>query len=134
MIKNYSDMVGKIRQILKDYIVKQNLKSLVLGVSGGIDSALVAALAKPVCDELNIKLIGRSLPCGTNTQDEIDRAKNVGELFCHDFREIDLFSTPYSFDPEPIERIDDWMYPEPEREMCLWSRDQIIASINSWKP
>lgn len=48
------------------------------------------------------------------------------------FREIDLFSIPYSFDQHPIDRIDDWMYPEPEREMCLWSRDQIIAARNTW--
>jgi hypothetical protein len=49
------------------------------------------------------------------------------------FREIDLFSIPYSFDSKPITRIDDWIYPDPEREMCLWSRDQIITSLNVWK-
>ncbi len=90
MIKDYSVSVGKIRQILKDYIVKQNLKSLVLGVSGGIDSALVAALAKPVCDELNIPLIGVSIPISTNTEDEIKRAELVGLSFCTEFKEENL--------------------------------------------
>jgi hypothetical protein len=50
-----------------------------------------------------------------------------------DFREIDLFSAPYSFDPCPIERIDDWIPPDPEREMCLWSREHIISALNAWK-
>jgi hypothetical protein len=49
------------------------------------------------------------------------------------FRTIDLFSTPYLFESNPFVRIDDWMYPEPERELCLWHRDQIITTLNSWK-
>ncbi len=68
----------------------------------------------------------------TTTHKNIRGFKNRN-ILTGDFREIDLFSTPYSFDPEPIERIDDWIYPDPEREMCLWSRDQIIAAINCWK-
>lgn len=49
------------------------------------------------------------------------------------FRLIDLFSPPYCFNSEPLERIDDWMLPEPEREMCLWSRDQIKVALNDFK-
>ena len=80
-------VVKNIRQNLKDYIVKNNLKSLVCGVSGGIDSALCCALSRPVCDETGIKLIGRSLPILTNKPDEIARAKAIGENFCDDFLE-----------------------------------------------
>jgi hypothetical protein len=46
-----------------------------------------------------------------------------------DYRKIDLFSAPFSFDPKPLERIADWVYPDPEREMCLWSRQQIIKTL-----
>ena len=59
---NYENAVRNIRTELKTYVEKNNLKSLVIGVSGGIDSALCVLLAKPVCKELNIPLIGRSLP------------------------------------------------------------------------
>jgi len=86
-------IILSIRGELKNYIVKNNLKSLVLGVSGGIDSALVAALAKPVCDELGIKLYGRSIPIITNKKDEVSRAFKVGKLFCHDFEEMDVTSS-----------------------------------------
>jgi NAD+ synthase len=82
--------VENIRKELKEYITKNGIKSLVMGISGGIDSALCAALAKPVCDELNIPLIGRSIPIATNKVDEISRAKAVGEAFCTDFEEKDL--------------------------------------------
>jgi NAD+ synthetase len=86
-------VVNNIQQQLKNYIVKSNLKSLVLGVSGGIDSTLCAALAWPVCEELKIPLIGRSLPTSTNGGDEISRAFEVGQTFCHDFSEIDITGT-----------------------------------------
>lgn len=89
-IKNYSTTINKIRKQLKKYIEENNLQSLILGVSGGVDSALCAALAKPVCDVLGIKLYGRSLTIETNKPEEIERARNIGIHFCHDFKEVDL--------------------------------------------
>ncbi len=87
---NYKKVTENIRTELKNYILKYNLKSLIIGESGGIDSATCSALAKPVCDKLNIKLIGRSISIETNTFDEENRAKMVGESFCNDFKEADL--------------------------------------------
>ncbi len=90
MIKDYSKVVNEIRKSLKSYLIETNLKSLVLGVSGGMDSALVAVLAKPVCDELGVKLIGRSLTIYTNKVDEMNRALEIGKAFCTDFKYFDL--------------------------------------------
>jgi len=90
MITDYKTTIEKIRKEIKTYIQNAKLKSLVMGVSGGIDSALCAALAKPVCDELNIPLITRSITILTNKPQEIARAKAVGEVFSHDFKEVDL--------------------------------------------
>lgn len=85
---NYENAIKNIRNDLKNYIEKNGIKSLVLGISGGIDSALCAALAKPVCDELGIQLIGRSITLSGNKQDEIDRAEKIGKAFCHNFDEV----------------------------------------------
>jgi NAD+ synthetase len=84
---NYEKAVANIRKELKDYLVKWDRKSLVIGVSGGIDSCLCVALARPVCDELNIPLIGISLPSKTNESDEKQRAKLTGKAFCTKFKE-----------------------------------------------
>lgn len=86
----YKNAVRNIRSELQKYVEDNKIKSLVLGISGGIDSALCAALARPVCDELGIPLIGRSITIESNKKEEIDRAKMVGEKFCHNFREINL--------------------------------------------
>lgn len=78
-----------IRTALKNYIQEHGLKSLVIGVSGGADSAACCALARPVCGELNIPLIGRSISIESNKVEEIRRAQLVGKSFCHDFIEVD---------------------------------------------
>lgn len=87
---DYKIVKNNIRKNLKEYIVKYNIKSLVVGISGGIDSAICVALAKPVCDELGVEIIGRSITISTNKQEEIERAKMVGETFCTDFKEVNL--------------------------------------------
>lgn len=83
----YALMLNNIQSQLEKYITENGIKSLILGVSGGMDSALCAAIARPVCDKLKIPLIGRSIPISTNTSEERDRAEMVGKAFCTNFDE-----------------------------------------------
>ena len=85
---NYKDFVDNSINYLTNYIVNNNLKSLVLGISGGIDSTVTAAIASEACKKTGIKLIGRSLPAHTNNPEEINTAILVGEAFCDDFKEV----------------------------------------------
>jgi len=87
---NYSKFVENSRKWLSQYIKDNHLQSCVLGISGGIDSCISACLAQPVCEELNIPLIGRSLPTGTNKQEECDVADLVGKAFCTDYKEVPI--------------------------------------------
>lgn len=87
---NPAAVAKSIRGTLSDYVAKNKLKALVVGVSGGIDSAVCAALARPVCDYHGIPLIGRSITIASNKPEEVARAEAVGEAFCTDFEEIDL--------------------------------------------
>ena len=82
-----------IRRIVSDYLRQSGLKSLVLGISGGIDSALCAALLRPVCSQHHIPLIGRSITIETNPNDEVARSLTVGNSFCTDFEHLDLTET-----------------------------------------
>ena len=87
---NYKKFVENSRKWLASYIKANHLQNLVIGVSGGIDSTVSCAIASPVCKELNIPLIGRSLPTTTNKPDEITIAFEVGEAFCTDFKEVPI--------------------------------------------
>jgi NAD+ synthase len=89
-----SRVIKNIRTNFKAYMLTNKLQSVVLGISGGIDSALCAALLKPVMDQLNLPLIGVSLPHSSNKIAEIERATAIGEQFCTKFHEqpiIDSF-------------------------------------------
>lgn len=45
------------------------------------------------------------------------------------FRLIDLFKAPFCFPDAPLYRITDWIPPHAEREMCLWTREQVAEVL-----
>ena len=87
---DYKKFVENSRKWLSQYIQDNHLQSLVIGISGGIDSTVSCAIASPVCKELNIPLIGRSLPTTTNKPDENSTAQLTGKAFCTDFKEVNI--------------------------------------------
>lgn len=89
---DYKKFVENSRKWLSQYIRDNHLQSIIIGVSGGIDSTVSCAIASPVCKELNIPLIGRSLPCHSNNPEENNSAYLVGKAFCTDFKEVNLNS------------------------------------------
>ena len=87
---DYKKFVENSRKWLSNYIKDNYLQSLVIGISGGIDSTVSCAISSPVCKELNIPLIGRSLPCNTNKEEETNTANLVGRAFCTDYKEVTI--------------------------------------------
>jgi NAD+ synthase len=69
-----------------EYVKQSNVKSFVIGLSGGIDSTLTVALAREICDRTGIMLIGASLPTSFNKVSESGTAKLVGAGFCDEFQ------------------------------------------------
>lgn len=49
------------------------------------------------------------------------------------FRRIYLFAEPFSFPESTVCRINDGVGPHYEREMCLWTREQIAAGLENLK-
>ena len=87
---DYKKFAMKSIDYLYKYITDNHLNSLVLGISGGIDSTVVACLAYIACKTVEVQLIGRSLPAHTNNPDEINTATLVGRAFCSDFKEVSI--------------------------------------------
>ena len=81
---DYSKVFEVLVKETANYVKVNNLKAMVLGVSGGIDSTVVAAICHEVSKQTGIPLIGRSLPI-KNKSNEFDVSKLVGEAFCDDF-------------------------------------------------
>lgn len=62
---------------LRDYVGKCGFKKVILGLSGGIDSALTAAIAAKAIGPKNV--IGISLPGPYSSQGSLDDAKSLAE-------------------------------------------------------
>lgn len=89
---NYEHVFNVLVDKTAEYVTSNNLKVMVLGISGGIDSTVVAAICHEVSKKTGIPLIGRSLPI-KNKSDEFDVSKLVGETFCDEFKVFNLSSS-----------------------------------------
>lgn len=92
LCRNTNKMLKNVIAGTKKYFEKNNKSTAVIGISGGIDSALTAA----ICKEAGLHVIGRSLPILTNKKAEISRASAIGKAFCDDFKTTSL-ALPYIF-------------------------------------
>lgn len=103
-----SAVIRRMRSEVKAYVQASRLQSLVVGISGGVDSAFAVALLHPVCRELGIPLYGRSITIETNKADEISRSLAVGNAFCDDFQYLDYTQWYLQYKPL-MEKVDDSM-------------------------
>ncbi len=73
---------------LRDYVNKNNFKSVILGISGGIDSALVAALAS---DAIGAdKVHGIAMPSKYSSQHSLSDAKELASNIGLNYRIIEI--------------------------------------------
>lgn len=91
---NINEIIDKAVLFIKDYVNKAGTKGTVIGISGGIDSAVVAALAVKALGP--DKVLGLILPCESNDddmKDAIDFAVKLGIQY----KIIDLTNTYKEF-------------------------------------
>jgi len=73
----------------KQYVQSQGLKSLVVGISGGLDSAVVAAILQE--KNTGVPLIGLSIPMNSSIAHR-KQAKWVGDNYCSNFQEFNYWN------------------------------------------
>ena len=69
---------------LRDYLGKNGFRSVVLGVSGGIDSALTAAIAADAVGGANV--VGVAMPSEYSSQHSLDDAADLAKRLGADYR------------------------------------------------
>ena len=88
-----ADLFAALSLGVRDYLAKCGFKSAVLGLSGGIDSAVVAAIAVEALGPANV--VGVSMPSPYSSRGSIDDAlalaKNLG-IKCHQIPIGDAFA------------------------------------------
>lgn len=82
-MEKYQHIYNQMVKATEDYLNKFGLKTMVLGISGGLDSTVTAS----ICHEVSrrnpgINFIGVSLPCSSNSESENNSALACMKAFC----------------------------------------------------
>lgn len=79
-ISDYKELCEKIQEWIKDYVLSNNIKTLIVGVSGGLDSAVVSTL----CSKTKVPTIGISIDIDSDHKNselakkQLDFIQNMG--------------------------------------------------------
>ena len=80
---DYKSVFETIVNTTAEYVKSCKLETMVLGLSGGLDSTVCAAICSKVAEKTGTALYGVSLPCSTNKEDENNSADLAGKEFCN---------------------------------------------------
>lgn len=81
---------NRLINFIRDYYLKNNLGGCVLGISGGKDSAVVAAIMCEAIGKENV--LGVTLPCHSKDEDKTD-AKLIADTYGFELINLDLTNT-----------------------------------------
>ncbi|MBN2609270.1 MAG: NAD(+) synthase [Candidatus Fermentibacteraceae bacterium] len=70
---DYGRLAGDIRRWIRDRVAEASVSGLVVGISGGLDSAVAAALGAGAVGNRNV--MGLLMPCGSSREDTEDGAR-----------------------------------------------------------
>ncbi len=112
---NVENVTNEIIDFIRDYYSKNNLKGAVIGISGGKDSAVVAALFVRALGSENVK--GLWMPCHSKESDYND----AKELANHFGFELLSFELTYMYDNYLEDILGDYL---------IEDEDLIDANIN----
>ena len=88
---------------IKDYFYKQGFKKAVLGLSGGIDSALVAVLAKEALGAENVSAL--AMPSKFSSRESVEDAQKLAENLGIDFKVLSIAKMYESFGQTVVDLI-----------------------------
>ncbi len=104
MIKNIKEEIENISKWIREYVSKTNSKGVVIGNSGGKDSATVIALACKALGKEKVMTI--TMPCNSIKKD-IEDAKLVAKTFDVPILKIDLEKTYNTLEKEIQSKLKD---------------------------
>lgn len=87
---NVKEETNNIINFIKKYYEESNLGGVVIGISGGKDSAVVSALFTKALGKENV--IGITMPCHSKERD-VEDAKIISDYFGFELCEVDLTRT-----------------------------------------
>ncbi len=85
---NLQNEINEILIFIKKQLENANLEKIIIGLSGGIDSSLTAALAVKAIGKENV--IGVMMPYRLSNYDSLNDAKEIADFLTIDYKVIDI--------------------------------------------
>jgi len=96
-LENPAGAIEAVENFLKGYVQKVAVEGVVFGMSGGLDSSVVAALCARALNDRN-KVLGLCMPEeGTYNKQNIKDAEHIAEIFDVEFMTVDITQVTKAF-------------------------------------
>ncbi len=119
------DIYAALRLGVRDYFAKSHQTKAVIGLSGGIDSAVVACVAKDALGAENV--LGVFMPTRFTSKESYDDAKQLAENLGIKFERIDIDDTYQYF----INLLDPYLHLEKKKEDEDVTEENLQARIRA---
>jgi len=100
---DYEKVREKIVSFIRDYVQKAGVEGVTLGLSGGIDSTLVATLAAQAIEPSRVHCI--LMPVDAKKDHHINDAKEIAESLGINYEMFELKNVIKAFDPLKLEKV-----------------------------
>ena len=128
-LSELESMYAALKMGLSDYVEKNNFKKVLVGLSGGIDSALTATIAVDALTSDNV--IGVAMPSKFNPKSSLDDAKELADNLNIELKTINIEETAEKFRNLLKDNIDDDLKSVVDENIQSRIRGNILMGLSN---
>ena len=128
-LSELESMYAALKMGLSDYVEKNNFKKVLVGLSGGIDSALTATIAVDALTSDNV--IGVAMPSKFNPKSSLEDAKDLADNLNIELKTINIEETAEKFRKLLKDNVDDDLKSVVDENIQSRIRGNILMGLSN---
>ena len=128
-LSELESMYAALKMGLSDYVEKNNFKKVLVGLSGGIDSALTATIAVDALTSDNV--IGVAMPSKFNPKSSLEDAKELADNLNIELKTVNIEETAEKFRNLLKDNIDDDLKSVVDENIQSRIRGNILMGLSN---
>ena len=129
LLSKNESLYSALKLGLFDYVSKNNFEKVLVGLSGGIDSALTATIAVDALGSNNV--VGVALPSKYNTEESLVDARSLAENLDIEFKVIEIEEIVNIFRNTLKESVNDELGPITDENIQSRVRGNILMALSN---
>lgn len=128
-LDKYEEIYAALKLGLSDYVQKNKFQKVLVGLSGGIDSALTATIAVDAIGEKNV--IGVAMPSKFNSSESLEDAQILAENLGIEFKIIEIEDIVESLRNKIIENISENLSAVTDENLQSRVRGNLLMALSN---